>query len=121
MTEVGKKIRTLREVKGYSQEYMADKMEISQRTYSKLENGQMKMDLNRFQQIANILDVDAVNLLNEPGNVFNNYSKVENFGNVENFGSIYISSKEYIEHLLQENKYLKEQNEKLLKLLDKKS
>lgn len=37
---------------------------------------------------------------------------------VENFGHIYISSKEFIQHLLDENKFLKEQLEILTKILN---
>lgn len=43
MIELGKKLRTLREIKGYSQEYVANEIDISQRTYSKIENGLAKI------------------------------------------------------------------------------
>jgi len=90
MIELGKKLRTLREIKGYSQEYVANEIDISQRTYSKIENGLAKIDIERLQKIANVLEVDLVNILDEKSNVFNNYNKVENFGH------IYIFSKEFI-------------------------
>lgn len=111
MIELGKKLRTLREIKGYSQEYVANEIDISQRTYSKIENGLAKIDIERLQKIANVLEVDLINILDEKSNVFNNYNKVENFGH------IYISSKEFIQHLLDENKFLKEQLEILTKIL----
>jgi len=94
-----------------AQEYMADAMKISQCTYSKLENEQIKIDLNRLIEISKILNVEIVDLLSE----------ADGFSIDGDLINSYIFSKEYIEHLLEENKYLKEQNEKLLNLLEKKS
>lgn len=109
---IGRKIRVLRELKNYTQEYMADVMEISQRTYSKLENDQIKIDLKKLIEISKILDIEAVNLLSDIEEF-----RIDGNGDIINF---YVSSKEYIQHLLEENKYLKELNEKLMKLLEKK-
>ncbi len=115
MVETRKKIRSLREIKGYSQEFMAEKLDISQRTYSKIESGQVKLDLERLKAIADLLEVEFINLLDDNAtSTFNNYSKVKNFGNV------YISSQDYIEHLIEENKYLKQQVERLMRMLEDK-
>lgn len=94
---------------------MAEKLDISQRTYSKIESGQVKLDLERLKAIADLLEVEFINLLDDNAtSTFNNYSKVKNFGNV------YISSQEYIEHLIEENKYLKQQIEGLMRMLEDK-
>jgi transcriptional regulator with XRE-family HTH domain len=56
-------IRTKREKRNYTQEYLAYKLSISQNAYSKIELGYTKITLERLFQIADILEVDAVSLL----------------------------------------------------------
>ena len=61
--KVGKKIRMLRELLGYSQDYMSIELEISQTTYSRIENDSTKIDLSKLMCITNILGVDLICLL----------------------------------------------------------
>lgn len=61
--KVGSRIKNLREEKKYSQEYMARKLDISQNVYSRIETGQAKLDTERLVQIADILDVSILSLL----------------------------------------------------------
>lgn len=56
-------IREIRFAKGYSQEYMAYRLEISQQSYSRLENGRQDLRMSQLIEIANILDVEAAHLL----------------------------------------------------------
>ncbi|MBS7566023.1 helix-turn-helix transcriptional regulator [Mucilaginibacter sp. Bleaf8] len=56
-------IRKVREYRNYTQEYLAMKLDISQNAYSKIELGYTKITLERVFQIASILDVDMVDLL----------------------------------------------------------
>ncbi len=63
MMKVGKKIRMLRELLGYSQDYMSIELEISQTTYSRIENDSTKIDLSKLMCITNILGVDLISLL----------------------------------------------------------
>lgn len=59
----GLKIRQLRELKGFSQEYMASLLSISQRAYSKIERGEIKLDWNKIAEIAAIFEMDPVSLV----------------------------------------------------------
>jgi transcriptional regulator with XRE-family HTH domain len=52
-----KTIKIIRELRNYSQEYMAERIGISQVSYSRIETGQTKLDVTRLQVIADILDV----------------------------------------------------------------
>ncbi len=52
------KIRTERSRKGYSQDYMASRLKISQSSYNKLENGNTALTLGLFMEINLILDLD---------------------------------------------------------------
>ncbi|WP_204344813.1 helix-turn-helix domain-containing protein [Psychroserpens algicola] len=60
---VGTLIKKIRELKGYSQEFLADQINISQSAYSDLENNKTKIDLVRLQKIANILDTNILELI----------------------------------------------------------
>jgi transcriptional regulator with XRE-family HTH domain len=57
-------IRKIRAYKNYTQDYLAAKLSISQNAYSKIELGYSRLTLNRLFQIASILEVDAVQLIN---------------------------------------------------------
>lgn len=71
---VATKIRTLRNAKGYSQEYVAAKLKISQNTYSKIESGQTRLTLDRVKQIAELYEV-------EPDFFFQNEASIVNYNN----------------------------------------
>jgi len=56
-------IRTLRERKDYTQNYLAAKLSISQNAYSKLELGYSTLSVQRLFDIANILEIDIAELI----------------------------------------------------------
>lgn len=65
---ISENIRSFREKMGYSQEYMSEKLNISQQTYSLVEKNPEKVNLGRIQEIAKILNVKISFLLNEEDN-----------------------------------------------------
>ncbi len=60
---VASNIRKIREQLHYTQEYLAVKLDISQNAYSKIELGYTKITLERIFQIADILGVDVLDLI----------------------------------------------------------
>ncbi|WP_439582421.1 helix-turn-helix domain-containing protein [Dyadobacter bucti] len=70
MFDYGIKIKKFRDQKGYSQDFMAERLGISQNAFHKIETGQTKLKANTLQQIADILEVDAIKLLNDDGGKF---------------------------------------------------
>lgn len=56
------KIRARRKELGYSQEYIALKLEISQKAYSDIENGKTKLKSDVLNTIASILEVSPFEL-----------------------------------------------------------
>jgi transcriptional regulator with XRE-family HTH domain len=52
------KLRRLRELRNYSQAYVAGKLHISQSYYSKLESGRVKIRVEMMRQIASVYEVD---------------------------------------------------------------
>lgn len=53
----GEKIKIVRELRGLTQEHIAQKLNISAQAYGKIERNETKLDVERLQQIANILEV----------------------------------------------------------------
>ena len=66
---VSENIRLIREAKGYSQEYVANKLKVTQQAYSSMEKNPENMTLKRLKDLCSILDVNLVTLLGED-NVF---------------------------------------------------
>jgi transcriptional regulator with XRE-family HTH domain len=60
---VGKNIRAIRHQRGWSQEDVANRLGISIPAFSKIETGVTDINLSRLEQIANIYEVNVVNLL----------------------------------------------------------
>ncbi len=57
MTIVGLKIRKIWELKGFSQEYVALQLNISQRAHNKIECGDTKLDNKKLDSIIEVLGV----------------------------------------------------------------
>lgn len=91
-TVIGQKIRKIRELKGFSQEYVANKLELTQKAYSNIENGKTKLDFDRLEAISKILEVEVMNILSfDEKNLFNNYNQADT--QTGSFG-IFYNSKE---------------------------
>lgn len=56
-------IRKNRNSKGFSQDYVAAKMKISQTTYSRIESGKIKIDVDRLVELSKVLEVSPNQLL----------------------------------------------------------
>jgi transcriptional regulator with XRE-family HTH domain len=61
--EVFDKIKLVRSLKGWTQEQMADKLEISTYAYAKIERGETDVNFSRLQQIAEVMEIDLLQLL----------------------------------------------------------
>lgn len=57
------KIKRIRIEKGYTQEYMAEKLFIDTVNYGRIERGQSKLTIDRLFKIAEILNVKVEDLL----------------------------------------------------------
>jgi transcriptional regulator with XRE-family HTH domain len=61
----GNVIRKYREMRNYSQEYVAGKMGISQNAFSKIENNITQLTVSHIRQISAILEVSMMDLLKD--------------------------------------------------------
>lgn len=62
---ISENIRLLREYQGFSQEYVAQKLNITQQAYSHIEKNPENAPLKRLKEIAQILQVSLITLLGE--------------------------------------------------------
>lgn len=120
---IHQKIRSLRELKKLRHEDMADRLGISPSAYSRLENGETKLDVERLKTIAEVLEIPAEDLLNSEAVVFN----VQH----NNGGSYGLYRPNMVQHFPEEFlrqmmdrydahvKELQEMNKRLLALLEK--
>ncbi len=63
MKTLGKKIRLLRHQKGWSQEDVAKRLDISIPAFSKIETGITDINLSRLEQIATLFEMSVIQLL----------------------------------------------------------
>jgi transcriptional regulator with XRE-family HTH domain len=62
MEEMAIKLRRIREIFGYSQEYVADRLGISQPAYWQKENGRRYPSEDRLEQIADLYNLTVADL-----------------------------------------------------------
>lgn len=107
---IGDKIRKVRELKGFTQDFMAGKLEMSQRAYSKIENNDIKLDWGRIEDISKILDIEPTDLVSfDDSLVFNNCSQSGKFQVFNNNlpDELKKSYEDQIEHLKKEVLFLR--------------
>src|SRR5690554_6383634 len=84
------KIKSIRELKNFTQEFMAEKLGITQAAYRKIESGQKKLTMNKIVDIATIFEMDVNDLMAydtqqyfnsfnnlEDSNIYSNVTKME--------------------------------------------
>lgn len=62
---IGDFLRRLREEKGYSQEYIAEQLEMSQNAYWKLENNQSSIKFRTIEKVAKVFKKDVCQFIND--------------------------------------------------------
>jgi transcriptional regulator with XRE-family HTH domain len=63
MLATGQNIRAIRELKNYTQDYVAAHLNMSVSNYSNIENGKTDITLSRLQLIATVLQVEYIQIL----------------------------------------------------------
>ena len=117
---IGEKIRKIREMKGITQEYVASELKITAQAFGKIEREETKLDFQRLEEIARLLDIDPLDIVNfDESRIFYN-----TFSNRTTLDSNSIRQSNYgmekiIELLQQELIQMREINKILLQFLDK--
>jgi len=77
------KLKQLRELKNFTQEYMANQLGLSTRAYSKIETGETQLTINRLNEISEILGIDPIEILGfDHENIFNNCTQEGNYNTI---------------------------------------
>tara|TARA_R110002020_G_scaffold88891_1_gene217700 strand:+ start:421 stop:819 length:399 start_codon:yes stop_codon:yes gene_type:complete len=118
-------MRILRESQDYSQEYVADVLNINQKTYSNLESGKSKLTVDRIHQLADLYHVKPDYFLsdelpvinyntgpNSHGGNFKTYNN--NFGELDFVKSVYEKMLQDKNHIISN---LENQVEKLTSII----
>lgn len=83
--KVGNKIKKLRELKNFSQEYMADRLGISQTQFSKMERDESEISINRLKEISDLLGMKMEDVLTfDEKYIFNAYDHGQAAFNIYN-------------------------------------
>lgn len=90
------KIKKLREQSDLTQQEMADKLNMHLKTWQKVENGITKLDIERLQLIAEVLETTVEDLINVDDSVYINAIKDNEVG--FNNSSVTINHKSGVSH-----------------------
>ncbi|MDR0828918.1 MAG: helix-turn-helix domain-containing protein [Prevotellaceae bacterium] len=120
-------IRRIRRDKDLSQDYMAEILGLSQSQYSRLENGESAISIDKVIEIAHklnvpcedIIDGDIRQIFNNCSQSGNNIEKIETINNHSDFEQERKSLLMFIENLQKDNEFLKTQNAELLSRIQK--
>lgn len=98
---IGNKIRIFRELKGYTQENMADMLKMTVNGYAKIERGESDVNTTKLEQIAKTLGVQAEDITNFDAKlIFHNHTNNKEVYNASYFYNT--EQKELYERLLSE-------------------
>lgn len=118
------KIRIFREANQWSQEYMAENLNMSSSGYAKIERGETKLYIDKLQKIAQIFNINIQDLMDDDREIFicigdnssnNSNNKYHANQEMEKFHLIIQHKDEIIHHLEQEIINLK----KIITLLER--
>lgn len=112
MQTLGNKIKKVREIKGFKQEYMAELLGISQPSYSKIETDEASVSQDRLEQIAKALEVSVADILAFDERIFFNQTDnkssaigynntVNQYGLTDNERKLYEDKIRLLEELLE--------------------
>jgi transcriptional regulator with XRE-family HTH domain len=92
---VSENIRLIRESRGFSQDYIAQKLEVTQQAYSQMEKNPDTITLKRLKLLSKILDVNLITLLGEDNTYLQqNYNQSGSNGQFANKMEFYPSDNE---------------------------
>jgi transcriptional regulator with XRE-family HTH domain len=103
--KVCEKIKRLRMEKGWSQEEVANKLDISVNAYGAIERGETDVNLSRLEAISDVFKIDTADLFDKKTNVINNFAEVQVQNNQSNWHNIHQS----IDYLHIKNEFEKSQ------------
>lgn len=123
MEHVLERIKEIRKLKGYSHEYIAHELDISQVAYSKLEKNETKLTVERLYKLAEIMEAPITDFLDvKPNNVFhqNNNNRGTFIGN-QDIQNMYQENREKTEKIIALYEERLKDKDQLIEVLSKKN
>lgn len=114
---LGIKIKKLRELRDFTQEYVANEIGLDQSAYSRLEKGETKITFDRLSKIAKVLNVEPEGIYSfDESNIFNMTTQNGHNGYIinvisENERKLY---EDQIQHLKDQITHLQKTMDKIL-------
>jgi len=116
--EIGTKVKKLRELRNFTQEFMAASLEMTPSGYGKIERNESEVTYQKLEKIAEVLGIKIEDIVNFNEkmvfNIMNNNNS--NDGYVVNNNSISDNEKRLYEQLIEQ---LQEENKLLKSMLEK--
>jgi transcriptional regulator with XRE-family HTH domain len=102
--QIGEKIRKIRSLKGYTQDYVADMLEMSQNNYSKIELGEVRVSTDMLERISQIFDLRPEDVITfDEKFIFNNHNTLNDHSHMVNVqNGLSSKERELYEALLKE-------------------
>lgn len=84
--ELGENVRKIRELKGFSQQNLADEIKVDQKTISRIEKGDLSPKFETLVAISKSLSINLSQLLSfNDSLIFNNYNQYQQGGNYNTY------------------------------------
>lgn len=125
------KIKRKRKERGFSQDYIASKLDITSSAYGKIERGITRLDIERLKQIVEVLEIDVIDLLEDENIIITHNSDQATCHNGMAIQPSYHSAdteaqKQLMQHLEEgiavvrnENSVLRKENDRLLGIIER--
>jgi len=108
----GAKLRLIRQIKGYKQDYVAEKLGMSQTNYSNIESGKTDMKLEVLEKFAKVHGIEATDILQFGEQyIFNNHN--QQGGEASSVSTHHHYSDKIVELYERQIEWLKTENETL--------
>ncbi|HMH34615.1 MAG TPA: helix-turn-helix transcriptional regulator [Puia sp.] len=113
MLQAGQNIKAIRELKNFTQDYVASHLNMSVPNYSNIETGKTDVTLTRLQQIAEVLQIDYLQIIHL------NRTEIFNAASNGKSESTHISQHEMGSELIRQLQIKDEQINRLLAIVER--
>ncbi len=120
--KIGGNLRKIREIKGIKQESMAKELGITTNGYGKIERGESAINIDRLEQIATILGISALDIMQFDESVIFNINTMSNSapnGTVNNY-NLTNEERQFFSDQIKSLSALVEKQNKIIEILMKK-
>ena len=117
LKQIGLRIKRYRELKGFSQSYMSQKLHISSSAYSRIERNEVNLPLDKLIQIAEVLNISLEKVLF--GDDYEKDSMIANEMELE-YKQKFIESSKLLKAYQEQIELLKDQVDYLKAIISKK-